>query len=175
MPALLYSTRHTYRWTSTFECDHMTAPLEVPRLTPVESQEILQDGKQVQSAVRIRPPSIHSDSTLNHTLSIIGPTQPARSSSASSQPHKLASSTPRNVFEQVPSWPLSSMIRKVRTYVPVSSFLSLSLSPSPLFFCLFHPYTPLPLLESAYHVVGALILLYLSSFWKGECCACVRA
>jgi hypothetical protein len=38
----------------------------------------------------------------------------ARSSSASSQPHKQASSIPRSVFGRVPSWPPSSMIHEVR-------------------------------------------------------------
>jgi hypothetical protein len=39
--------------------------------------------------------------------------QTERSSSASSQPRKPAFSIPRSVFGWVPSWPLSSMIRKV--------------------------------------------------------------
>lgn len=40
-------------------------------------------------------------------------TKTARSSFASSQPRKLASSTPRSVFGWAPSWPPSSMIREV--------------------------------------------------------------
>ena len=40
-------------------------------------------------------------------------TKTARSSSASSQPRKPASSIPRSVFGRVPSWPPSSMIREV--------------------------------------------------------------
>jgi|SRR5258708_39569924 len=54
--------------------------------------------------------------------------QTARSSSASSQPHKRASSTRRSVFGQVPSLPPSSMIHEVRPSVPTMSLLLFVLS-----------------------------------------------
>ena len=88
---------------------------------------------------------------------MIGNRPKARSSSASSLPHKLASSTPRSVFGQVPSWPLSSMIHKVRASGPhpisttkcqnSPSFLPLTLIPSPKFLpfmALCHSSTPPP-------------------------------
>jgi hypothetical protein len=55
--------------------------------------------------------------------------QTARSSSASSQPRKQASSTPRSVFGWAPSWPLSSMIREVCVCV------QRSMLPCPLSVC----------------------------------------
>ena len=53
--------------------------------------------------------------------------QTARSSSASSQPRRPASSIPRSVFGWVPSWPPSSMIREVCGVVNVQCFLVLAL------------------------------------------------
>ena len=119
---------------------------------------------------------------------MIGNRPKARSSSASSLPHKLASSTPRSVFGQVPSWPLSSMIHKVRASGPhpisttkcqnSPSFLPLTLIPSPKFLpfmALCHSSTPPP--SRARIRRRSVHSPIYPPFGRGSLCvrACVRA
>ena len=99
--------------------DHMTALWNVPTSSSSRVAPLLAvlrinstgwEASQKRGAYTIHQPTIPFPTS--HLIILI---DPARSSSASSQPHKLASSTPRSVFGQVPSWPPSSMIHEVRT------------------------------------------------------------
>ncbi len=120
--------------------------------------------------------------------------QTARSSSASSQPHKRASSTRRSVFGQVPSLPPSSMIHEVRPSVPTMSLLLFVLScpcPCPVLShptvditslkglngLLFTPPSPSTLESARVRIAVMPMFLYISSFsgrgW-GVVCMCAR-
>lgn len=91
----------------------MTDPSEFPRLSRRQAAVVCaalnpsrMAGKSKARCVCVHPAQLI---TLFQLTSI----QTARSSSASSRPHKQASSIPRSVFGWVPSWLPSSMIREV--------------------------------------------------------------
>ena len=109
-------------------------------------------------------------------------TKTARSSSASSQPRKPASSIPRSVFGRVPSWPPSSMIREVCGVVNVNVQCFLVLVPMgpkfrQMFLSLIHASSPSSLAlppppTRAPPITSCPFFYFVASFGEGGGRAC---